>query len=233
MGQGSKIIVSNLPSDVAKNQIWELFSTTVGPVNRVALSYDNRGVSKGTAQVKFKQMDDSKKAFQQYNKACNLSLWDGKVQMFRISIIQELHLQPLAGNQTAYASKHQKVEMVDPSADVTFSILLVLSCFSKSFDRCCYSKCLCIILLPKRATSDRPMKVEIVVDPATIPPPPLSNRVAPAPKAANPASAGANGQAANRGSPQGGNLGKGRGNRQPQKTAANLDAKMEDYQKAK
>ncbi|KAI8443060.1 hypothetical protein BY996DRAFT_6436116 [Phakopsora pachyrhizi] len=129
MGQGSKIIISNLPSDVTKNQIWEL--------------YDNRGVSKGTAQVEFKQNNDSTKAFQQYN------------------------------------------------------------------------------------------KVEIVVDPARIPPPPLSNRVAPAPKAANPASAGANGKAANGGSRQGGNLGKGRGNRQPQKTAADLDAEMEDYQKAK
>ncbi|CAH7666957.1 hypothetical protein PPACK8108_LOCUS1323 [Phakopsora pachyrhizi] len=119
MGQGSKIIVSNLLSDVTKNQIWELFWTTVGPVNRVVLSYDNRGVLKGTAQVEFKQNNDSTKAFQQYNKA------------------------------------------------------------------------------------------------------------------ANPASAGANGKAANGGSRQGGNLGKGRGNRQPQTTAADLDAKMEDYQKAK
>ncbi|CAH7671427.1 hypothetical protein PPACK8108_LOCUS6200 [Phakopsora pachyrhizi] len=153
MGQGSKIIVSNLPSDVTKNQIWELFSTTVGPVNQVAFSYDNRGVSKGTAQVEFKQKDDATKAFQQYNK-----------------------------------------RLID---------------------------------------QNRPIKVEIVIDPARIPPPPLSNRVAPAPKAANPASAGANGQAANGGSRQGGNLGKGRGNRQPQKTAADLDAEMEDYQKAK
>ncbi|KAI8449097.1 hypothetical protein BY996DRAFT_8410869 [Phakopsora pachyrhizi] len=153
MGQGSKIIVFNLPSDVTKSQIWELFLTTVGPVNRVGLSYDNRGVSKGTAQVEFKQNNDATKTFQQYNK--------------------------------------------------------------RLIDQNC------------------PMKVEIVVDPARIPPPPISNKVAPAPKAANPASTGANGQAANRGSCQGGNLGKGRGNRQPQKTAADLDAEMEDYQKAK
>ncbi|CAH7683698.1 hypothetical protein PPACK8108_LOCUS17364 [Phakopsora pachyrhizi] len=142
MGQGSKIKVSNLPSD-----------TTVGPVNWVALSYDNRGVSKGTTQVEFKQNNDATKVFQQYNK--------------------------------------------------------------RLIDQNC------------------PMKVEIVVDPARIPPHPLSNRVAPAPKVANPASAGANGKAANGGSCQGGNLGNGRGNRQPQKTAADLDAEMEDYQKAK
>ncbi|CAH7668841.1 hypothetical protein BY996DRAFT_8410902 [Phakopsora pachyrhizi] len=142
MSQESKIIVSNLPSGVTKNQIQELFSTTVGPVNQVALSYDNRGVLKGTAQ-----------AFQQYNK-----------------------------------------RLID---------------------------------------QNRPMKVEIVVDPDRILPPPLSTRVAPAPKAANPPSAGANGQAANGGSCQGGHCGKVRGNKQPQKTAADLYAEMEDYQKAK
>lgn len=68
MGQGSKIIVSNLPTDVTENQIRELFSTTVGPVVKVALSYDNRAQSKGTAQVEFKRNDDATKAFQQYNK---------------------------------------------------------------------------------------------------------------------------------------------------------------------
>ncbi|MBW0460496.1 hypothetical protein O181_000211 [Austropuccinia psidii MF-1] len=68
MGQGSKIIVSNLPADVTENQIRELFYTTVGPVTRVTLSYDNRGVSKGTAQVEFKRNDDATLAFQQYNK---------------------------------------------------------------------------------------------------------------------------------------------------------------------
>ncbi|KAI7944493.1 hypothetical protein MJO28_010188 [Puccinia striiformis f. sp. tritici] len=68
MGPGSKIIVSNLPSDVTENQIRELFSTTVGPVTKVTLSYDNRGTSKGTAQVEFRKNEDSTKAFQQYNK---------------------------------------------------------------------------------------------------------------------------------------------------------------------
>ncbi|KAI8451229.1 hypothetical protein BY996DRAFT_6432206 [Phakopsora pachyrhizi] len=148
MGQGSKIIVSNLPSDVTKNQIWELFRTTVGPVNQVALSYDNRGVSKGTAQVEFKQNNDSTKAFQQYIK-----------------------------------------RLIDQSS---------LSTDNQS----------------NKPTSPQGSYVK-------------------------PVWAGANGKAANGGSCQGGNLGKGRGNRQPQKTAADLDAEdslpliMEDYQKAK
>ena len=68
MGQGSKIIVSNLPPDVTENQIRELFFTTVGHVTRVILSYDSRGASKGTAQVEFKRNEDATKAFQQYNK---------------------------------------------------------------------------------------------------------------------------------------------------------------------
>lgn len=153
MGQGSKIIVSNLPSDVTENQIRELFYTTVGQVTRVTLSYDSRGTSKGTAQVEFRRNDDATKAFQQYNK-----------------------------------------RLID---------------------------------------QNRPMKVEIVVDPARIPPPPLSTRVAPPPKQNAPASGGANGQTAGTNNRRGGFRGRGKGgNKAPPKSAAELDAEMEDYQKA-
>ncbi|EGG09296.1 uncharacterized protein MELLADRAFT_71269 [Melampsora larici-populina 98AG31] len=150
MGQGSKIIVSNLPTDVTENQIRELFSTTVGPVMKVALSYDNRGQSKGTAQVEFKRNDDATKAFQQYNK-----------------------------------------RLID---------------------------------------QNRPMKVEIILDPARIPPPPLSTRVAPAPKPAVSVrqAAPAAGQPRRTGGKP-----RGKNNKQPPKSAADLDAEMEDYQKAK
>lgn len=71
-GQGSKIIVSNLPTDVTEPQIRELFASTVGPVTKVALSFDARGASKGVAQVEFKKNEDATKAFQQYNKASSL-----------------------------------------------------------------------------------------------------------------------------------------------------------------
>lgn len=67
-GQGSKIIVSNLPPDVTEPQIRELFASTVGQVTKVALSFDARGTSKGVAQVEFKRNEDATKAFQQYNK---------------------------------------------------------------------------------------------------------------------------------------------------------------------
>ncbi|OAV95447.1 hypothetical protein PTTG_04640 [Puccinia triticina 1-1 BBBD Race 1] len=153
MGQGSKIIVSNLPPDVTENQIRELFYTTVGQVTRVTLSYDSRGASKGIAQVEFKRNEDATKAFQQYNK-----------------------------------------RLID---------------------------------------QNRPMKVEIVVDPSRIPPPPLSTRVAPANKQTAPASAGANGQTVTNGTNRRSGRGRGKGgNKGPQKSAAELDAEMEDYQKA-
>lgn len=45
----------------------ELFSTTVGPLREVNLSYDSNGKSKGVAQVLFQRNGDGNKAFQQYN----------------------------------------------------------------------------------------------------------------------------------------------------------------------
>ncbi|POW14028.1 hypothetical protein PSTT_03261 [Puccinia striiformis] len=65
---GTGPVRNGRPPHVTENQIRELFSTTVGPVTKVTLSYDNRGTSKGTAQVEFRKNEDSTKAFQQYNK---------------------------------------------------------------------------------------------------------------------------------------------------------------------
>lgn len=66
--EGSKIVVSNLPEDVREEQVKELFSTTVGPVKSVALTYDAKGNSKGIASVEFKNVADGAKAYNQYNK---------------------------------------------------------------------------------------------------------------------------------------------------------------------
>ncbi|KAJ7240502.1 hypothetical protein C8J57DRAFT_1371022 [Mycena rebaudengoi] len=80
----------------------------------------------------------------------------------------------------------------------------------------------------------RPMKIEIVVDPARpAPPATLASRVAPAPAAANGNGAQTNGArtaAATRGRGAGrrGRGGRAKGERTP-KTAADLDAEMEDY----
>jgi len=70
----------------------------------------------------------------------------------------------------------------------------------------------------------RPMKIEIVVDPVNLPGQSLASRVAPAPATNGTA------EAPRRGGPR---RGRGRGprrrNERPNKTAADLDAEMEDY----
>lgn len=66
--EGNKIIVSNLPEDVTEPQIRELFSSTIGPLKSVSLTYDAQGKSKGIATIEFKLASDGGKAFQQYNK---------------------------------------------------------------------------------------------------------------------------------------------------------------------
>ncbi|KAG2343034.1 hypothetical protein BDR05DRAFT_1000345 [Suillus weaverae] len=80
----------------------------------------------------------------------------------------------------------------------------------------------------RTSTTERPMKIEIVVDPARpAPPASLVSRVAPA--ASAPAAPDARGaRPAARGSRRG--RGRGRkGNERPQKSVADLDAEMEDY----
>ncbi|GAA5978337.1 hypothetical protein JCM21900_001608 [Sporobolomyces salmonicolor] len=79
---GDKIIVSNLPDDVNEVQIKELFTTTVGPVRTVSLSYNAQGKSKGIATVGFNKAEHATSAYQQYNKR----LIDGKRPM-KVEII--------------------------------------------------------------------------------------------------------------------------------------------------
>ncbi|KAI9713091.1 MAG: hypothetical protein M1820_001076 [Bogoriella megaspora] len=49
----SKIIVSNLPSDVDENNIKEYFSKSIGPVKKVTLTYGPNGVSRGICTIVF------------------------------------------------------------------------------------------------------------------------------------------------------------------------------------
>ncbi|SHO77390.1 Similar to S.cerevisiae protein YRA1 (Nuclear polyadenylated RNA-binding protein) [Malassezia sympodialis ATCC 42132] len=73
-GQGSKVIVSNLPTDVTEAQVKELFSTTIGPLRRVLMSYRANGQSTGVVTVEFQRADDANRAYAQYNNR----LIDGK-----------------------------------------------------------------------------------------------------------------------------------------------------------
>ncbi|KAG9102256.1 hypothetical protein FRC06_002175 [Ceratobasidium sp. 370] len=85
--------------------------------------------------------------------------------------------------------------------------------------------------------SERPMKIEIVMDPSKVPPPSLASRVAPAPAAKQQQQptpkAAASGAAPERSGKPAGGRGRGRrrkgGNDRPAKSAADLDAEMEVY----
>ncbi|OTA57217.1 hypothetical protein K449DRAFT_437494 [Hypoxylon sp. EC38] len=63
----SKVVVSNLPKDVNEGQIKEYFSTSVGPIKRVELSYGPNSVSRGIATVTFAKSDGASKAFNALN----------------------------------------------------------------------------------------------------------------------------------------------------------------------
>ncbi|KAI0970789.1 hypothetical protein F4678DRAFT_103114 [Xylaria arbuscula] len=63
----SKVVVSNLPKDVNEAQIKEYFTTSVGPIKRVELSYGPNSVSRGIATVTFHKPDGASKAFSVLN----------------------------------------------------------------------------------------------------------------------------------------------------------------------
>ncbi|CAK5274811.1 unnamed protein product, partial [Mycena citricolor] len=74
----------------------------------------------------------------------------------------------------------------------------------------------------------RPMKIEIVMDPSRVPPAPLASRVAPAAQAQTQTATPRGGAPARGRGGRRGRGGKAKGER-PQKSAADLDAEMEDY----
>ncbi|KAH9907902.1 RNA recognition domain-containing protein [Xylariomycetidae sp. FL2044] len=63
----SKVVVSNLPKDVNEGQIKEYFTTSIGPIKRVELSYGPNSVSRGIATVTFSKPDGASKAFNKLN----------------------------------------------------------------------------------------------------------------------------------------------------------------------
>ncbi|KAJ2895506.1 hypothetical protein MKZ38_006409 [Zalerion maritima] len=63
----SKIMISNLPKDVAENMIKDYFQNTVGPVKKTEISYGPNGQSRGQAFVTFSRPDGASKAFQSLN----------------------------------------------------------------------------------------------------------------------------------------------------------------------
>jgi THO complex subunit 4 len=63
----SKVQVSNLPRDVNEVQIKEYFTTTVGAIKKVLLSYGPNGESRGLATIVFARTDGAAKAAKELN----------------------------------------------------------------------------------------------------------------------------------------------------------------------
>ncbi|KAL8861132.1 MAG: hypothetical protein Q9178_002346 [Gyalolechia marmorata] len=63
----SKIIVSNLPTDVTEKNVKEYFSDTIGPVKRVHLTYGPNGVMRGIVTIVFSRPDSAAKALESLN----------------------------------------------------------------------------------------------------------------------------------------------------------------------
>lgn len=63
----TKIIISNLPSDVTDAAVRDLLQSTVGPVRSVHLSYTSTGKSTGVATVLFRNKGDANKAHSTYH----------------------------------------------------------------------------------------------------------------------------------------------------------------------
>lgn len=66
ISEESKIIVSNLPTDVTEAQVKELFVKSIGPCKRVSLAYGPNGRSKGIATIIFSRPGDATRAYEQY-----------------------------------------------------------------------------------------------------------------------------------------------------------------------
>ncbi|KAG8527763.1 uncharacterized protein KY384_007917 [Bacidia gigantensis] len=63
----TKIIVSNLPSDVSEAQIKEYFTKSVAPVKRAMLTYGPNGVSRGVATIIFSKPGSANDALLKLN----------------------------------------------------------------------------------------------------------------------------------------------------------------------
>ncbi|CAK9784398.1 unnamed protein product [Cutaneotrichosporon oleaginosum] len=73
----TKIIISNLPTDVTEAQVRDLMQSTVGPVRTLHMAYTASGKSTGTATVIFKNRGDA-------NKAHSSCMWKRKAVLITI-----------------------------------------------------------------------------------------------------------------------------------------------------
>ncbi|KNZ72476.1 mRNA export protein mlo3, partial [Termitomyces sp. J132] len=218
-----KIIVSNLPIDVNEAQIKELFAQTVGPLKEVTLHYDQNGRSKGVASVHFQRKGDGTKAFQQYNNR----LIDGTPVRSSLSRSRSgwaFHREDVIDGLVTVANGDVEVgwrvdgSSLDLNKKRNDGRDEVFGDFGQLINApLCFFPCHSFY---NYRITEKPMKIEIVVAPAPVS---LAQRVSPADGAT-----ATNGVARTGGRGRRSRAGRNRKER-PQKSAADLDAEMEDY----
>ncbi|KAH3674905.1 hypothetical protein WICMUC_002978 [Wickerhamomyces mucosus] len=94
----TKVIVYGLPKDIKQDAIKDFFASQVGGVSTVALSYNERGQSKGIATIIFKSAANASSAVEKYNGAPI----DGKGKL-KLELIVDPTKKPLASRIIANA----------------------------------------------------------------------------------------------------------------------------------
>ncbi|KAK7681360.1 hypothetical protein QCA50_015451 [Cerrena zonata] len=107
--QGSKILLSRLPLDVAEEEVEQLFSKTVGPVKDVFVVYNSQARSKGMAVVSFQRPGDAALARAKYNG----KIVDGR-RPIKIEIVKDEDDKPRAPEKAPVPSLLQRLGGVVP-----------------------------------------------------------------------------------------------------------------------
>lgn len=86
----ARVTVEGLPRDIKQDAVREFFQSQVGGVQRVLLSYNERGQSTGMANVTFRNGELAKKAVAQFSGAPI----DGGKSRLRLNIVVDPSIQP-------------------------------------------------------------------------------------------------------------------------------------------
>ncbi|SCV06085.1 LANO_0H21770g1_1 [Lachancea nothofagi CBS 11611] len=98
---GTKVSVEGLPRDIKQDAVREFFTSQVGGVARILLSYNERGLSTGMATITFKNAEKAREAVKKFHGAPI----DGGRSKLRLSLIVDPSKKPLASRIQAIAER--------------------------------------------------------------------------------------------------------------------------------
>ncbi|CAK9439448.1 uncharacterized protein LODBEIA_P35630 [Lodderomyces beijingensis] len=97
LSYATKVNVSGLPKDLKFDNVKEFFQSQVGGVNKVDMSYNEKGQFKGYATIIFKSSKNAALAVEKYNGASI----DGGAGKLRLELIIDISKKPLASRIAA------------------------------------------------------------------------------------------------------------------------------------